>query len=391
MGVEWGERRTEETVALAQRLRCRQEEIERALAQACAVGSHGLAGNSTCSVRADRTWTALTDFYLECIEKGENTWDAIPAAAVEQAWEAARTGVSLDEFLVGLISAQTLLNEFVLQESGDLTSSSLSGIQALLGSLLLRFASGLAGEYNREEKRVRRSVTRRQNAVIDRLLWGAPGARHEVRYPLEMWHVGLVVNGARARDAVRAVAEILGTALLAVPREQGTVWAWLGSRGRISSQRVQDAVAEHGGLKAKFAVGEPGKDVEGWRTTHFEARAALAVALRRAADVTCFAEVAPEAIALQSPDLARSLQATYLAPLSGKHERGLVLRETLRAWFAAGRNASSAAASLRVSRRTVENRLRIVEQQLGRALTDCGTELELALRLEDLDHQMSAP
>jgi hypothetical protein len=73
MGVEWGARGTEETVALAERLRCRQEEIERALAQTCAADRQGLAGGPACSARADATWTALTDFYLDCIEKGENT------------------------------------------------------------------------------------------------------------------------------------------------------------------------------------------------------------------------------------------------------------------------------------------------------------------------------
>jgi len=391
MGVERGEPRMEEAVVLGQRLRRRQEEIERALAQACAAERQGFGRDPVPPAPADPTFTALTDFYLDCIEKGENTWDTIPAAAVERAREAARTGVSLDEFLVGLISAQTLLNEFVLQESHDLTGDSLGGVQALQGSLLLRFASGLAGEYKREEVRLRRSATRRQNAVVDRLLWGAPAARNEVGYPLELWHLGLVVSGVRARDAARALAEILGTALLAVPREKGTVWAWLGSRGKISSQRVQDAVAERGGLKAKFAVGEPGQNVEGWRSTHFEARAALAVAVRRPADVTCFAEVAPEAIALQSPDLARSLQAAYLAPLSGKQKRDSILRQTLRAYFTAGRNASSAAAILKVSRRTVENRLHIVEEKIGRPLGSCGAELELALRLEELDRQPPTP
>jgi hypothetical protein len=391
MRVEREEAPIDGTTALAQRLRRRRKEIERALARVCAAERHTGVGDPVFSAQVDATFAAVTDFYLDCIEAGENTWDAIPAAAVEQARVAARSGISLDEFLVRLISAQTLLNEFVLQESRDLTSDSLSRVQALQGSLLLRFASGLAGEYKQEEGRMRQSATRRQNAVVDRLLWGAPAARHEVGYPLEMWHVGLVVRGARARDAARALAETLGTALLAVPREKGTVWAWLGSRRKISSQSVQDAVAERGGLKAKFAVGEPGRDVEGWRSTHFEARATLAVAVRRSADVTCFSEVAPEAIALQSPDLARSLQATYLAPLSGKRKRGSVLRQTLRAYFASGRNASSAAAILRVSRRTVENRLRLVEQELGRPLTGCGAELELALRLEDLDPEQTAP
>lgn len=387
MGVKRGEPSAGETAALAQRLRRRRKEIERALARACVGDRHSGVGDPVFSAQVDGAFAAVTDFYLDCIEAGENTWDAIPAAAVEQARAAARSGVSLDEFLVGLISAQTLLNEFVLQESRGLASDSLSRVQALQGALLLRFASGLAGEYKREEVRLRQSATRRQNAVVERLLWGAPAAGHEVGYPLEAWHVGLVVEGARARDAARALAETLGTALLAVPRGKGTVWAWLGSRRKISSQSVRDAVAERGGLRAKFAVGEPGKDVEGWRSTHFEARATLAVAVRRAAAVTCFAEVAPEAIALQSPDLARSLQATYLSPLSGKHKRGLVLRQTLRAYFAAGRNASSAASILRVSRRTVENRLRTVEQELGRPLVGCGAELELALRLEDLGRE----
>jgi hypothetical protein len=388
-GVERGQSRVAGTAALAQRLRRRRQEIERALAHACAADRHCSEPDLGPGPKVDPAFVTLTDFYLDCIEKGENTWDAVPAAAVEQARTAARSGVSLDDFLVGLISAQTLLNEFVLQESRGLASDSFSAVQALQGSLLLHLASELAGEYKQEEGRLRQSATRRQTAVVERLLSGAPAAGHEVEYPLEMWHLGLVVSGSRARDAARALAEILGTALLAVPREQGTVWAWLGSRGRISSRSVQDAVTERGGLRAMFAVGEPGKNVEGWRSTHFEARAALAVAVRRPADVTCFARVAPEAIALQSPELARSLQAAYLEPLSGRHKQGWALRQTLRAWFAAGRNASSAAAALGVSRRTVENRLRMVEQRLGRPLTECGAELELALRLEDLDREHS--
>jgi hypothetical protein len=338
-----------------------------------------------CCEKIDAAFAAVTEYNFECIERGEDASDPIPSAAIAQARRAAQNGITLDDFLVGVIAAQTLLNEFILQESHGLGGECLSEVQALQGSILLRFVSELADEYKREELRLRQSTTRRQNALVDRLLVGAPVARHEVGYPLEIWHVGLVASGARASAEARTLAERLGTALLAAPRDTETVWAWLGSRRMIPSQVVQETLGKGRGISVRFAVGEPGKGVEGWRATHFEAKAALAVALRRSPGVTCFSRVALEALALQAPDLARSLRNTYLAPLTGNRRRGRTLRQTLRAYFAAGRNASSAAISLRVSRRTVENRLRIIEQALGRSLIVCGAELELALRLEDLD------
>jgi hypothetical protein len=38
-----------------------------------------------------------------------------------------------------------------------------------------------------------------------------------------------------------------------------------------------------------------------------------------------------------------------------------------------------------VNRHTVTNRLRIVEERVGRSLTSSGAEIEAALRLHDLD------
>jgi DNA-binding PucR family transcriptional regulator len=60
-----------------------------------------------------------------------------------------------------------------------------------------------------------------------------------------------------------------------------------------------------------------------------------------------------------------------------------VLRQTLRAYFAAERNASSAAAALGVARHTIENRLRKIEERLDRRLSTCLAELEVALRVEE--------
>jgi hypothetical protein len=371
-------------VVLGQRLRRRQREIERALARTFRPENPGHVQDLKRSTEIDAALSAVTEFTLDCIESGDDESDPLPSAAIAQARRAARDGIELDVFLVAVIAAQALLNEFVLEESTDLSGESLRDVQLLQDSLLLRFVTELAGEYRREKRRLDESSARRQIALVERLLSGAPVADHEVDYSLKMWHLGLVVSGARAMDAARALAEFLGTALLAVPRGEGTVWAWLGSNRRLTAQLVQDAVRNRRSIRAKFAVGEPGKDLEGWRSTHLEAKAALGVAIRSSGNVTCFSDVALEAIALQMPDLVHSLLATYLAPLGESKRRAATLRETLRAYFDAGRNVSSAAVALEVSRRTVENRLRLIEQKLGRPLLSSAAELELALRLEEL-------
>jgi DNA-binding PucR family transcriptional regulator len=60
------------------------------------------------------------------------------------------------------------------------------------------------------------------------------------------------------------------------------------------------------------------------------------------------------------------------------------LRETLRAYFSAEQNASSAAAALGVHQQTITNRLHAIEAQLGYPPSLRRAELEAALRIEDL-------
>ena len=136
-----------------------------------------------------------------------------------------------------------------------------------------------------------------------------------------------------------------------------------------------------------LAVGEPAQGVEGWRLSHRQAQAALLVALRspRPRGVTHYADVALLASVLRDEMLARSLIEIYLAPLERQRDGGRMLRDTLRAYLAAGRNASSAAVALGVARNTLESRLRTIEQSLTLPLSACLSELEVALRFEELD------
>ena len=78
------------------------------------------------------------------------------------------------------------------------------------------------------------------------------------------------------------------------------------------------------------------------------------------------------------------LVARELHGLDGGDHRSERLRQTLRAWFAAGHNATAAAAALGVHEQTVAQRLRTVEERTGHPVAARRAELETALRLRDL-------
>ena len=93
---------------------------------------------------------------------------------------------------------------------------------------------------------------------------------------------------------------------------------------------------------------------------------------------------------LRDRDLASSLYEIHLSPLDCDGAGGAVWRTTLRAYFAAGCNAATAASALGVDRRTVARRLQAIETRLGRRLHTCHAELEVALRLQELGEPAAA-
>ena len=133
-----------------------------------------------------------------------------------------------------------------------------------------------------------------------------------------------------------------------------------------------------------LALGEPATGLKGWRLTHRQAQDALLVSLRQQQTITRYAEIALLAHWLRDDERARELVKIYLSPLDHHQCTGTTLRETLRGYFAAGRNASEASRSLNVSRRTMRNRMSMIEKSLAAHLDTHQAELEMALRLEKL-------
>jgi hypothetical protein len=233
--------------------------------------------------------------------------------------------------------------------------------------------------------RSERSPEQRRFERVRRLLAGGALEDPGLGYALSGEHVGVIARGAGAREALRGLAGRLDCRLLCVECGEGTVWAWLGGGHGLGMEALELALTGMQPGDVVFAVGEPARGLVGWRLTHQQAQAALVVAERRPRGFTRYADVALLASALKDELLGRALVDLYIVPLDGARDGGAVLRETLRAYLAAERSTSSAAAALGVDRKTVASRLRTIEKRLGRSLHPCPAELEIALLIDELD------
>ncbi|HEY5052828.1 MAG TPA: helix-turn-helix domain-containing protein [Solirubrobacterales bacterium] len=334
---------------------------------------------------------AALDYGLAAVNLNEERSPLPPPALLAQARMAARHGVSLDTVLRRYIAGQALLADFLVEEAeaGGLTPGELQRLLRGQAALIDRLLSAVSEEYTRESEG-RLSSAEQRNERIERLLAGEPLDTSHLSYDFEAHHLGAIAKGPGAAEAIRALVAPLDRRLLLVERSDGAVWAWLGGRRPIDPQDLQRNAA---GLppQVSLALGEPATGLGGWRLTHQQARAALPIAMRSPDSVVRYADVALLASILQDDLFATSLRALYLAPLQRERDGGEAARETLRAYFTAGRNVSSAAASLGVSRRTVANRLRVIEGHLGFPLAACTAEMEAALRLNDLDRAPLPP
>ncbi|MGE5336036.1 MAG: PucR family transcriptional regulator [Nitrososphaerota archaeon] len=333
------------------------------------------------------TVSAALDYALLAIERGEGRTPPPPPELLAQARLAARCGVGLDTVLRRYLAGYTLLGEFLNREleqhlgGGSAFAKLLPGRGAILDRLL----AAVSDEYYREARLRPESSERRRAERIERLLAGEPIDTSEFDYDFTSCHLGLVAVGTGVKAALRAIGPGLDCRILLVRRDESSLWAWLGSRRRLDPADLLDCLGslEHG--QTAIAVGEPADGITGWRVTHRQASAALPVAKRGADPVVRYADVALLASALQDDLLTESLRNLYLEPLSRDRNGGESLRETLRAYFAADRNVSSAAAALGVTWPTIKNRLSEIEDRLASRVNSSASEIELALLLEEFE------
>ncbi|MFL5873272.1 MAG: PucR family transcriptional regulator [Solirubrobacterales bacterium] len=327
------------------------------------------------------------DYALAGVDRREERSPEIPAAVLTQGRLAARNGVSLDTVMRRCFACYALFGDYLVAEA-EAVGLEGTPLQQLLRVEANRFdalVAGIAEEYARGLHRPADSVGARRVELVQRLLDGELLDTAELSYDLDAVHLGAIADGEGAEAALRALAHALGARLLLVQPDQSTsTWAWFGGRRRIDPERLQEAAATCWPERLVLAVGEPAQGPAGWRLSHQQARAALPIAVRRPPGLVRYADVALLASVLRDDLFTTSLQQLYLAPLSRERAGGETARETLRAYFAAGRNVSSAAAALGVSRQTAGSRLQAIEDRLGRTLDSCGAELAILLELESV-------
>lgn len=340
--------------------------------------------------RLHKAVSTAIDYGLEAIERGNEGTQPVPAELLAQARVAARNGVSLDTVLRRYFAGYTLLGDFVVggtKEDSHLGADALQSLLRAQASIFERVVAAVTEEYTREAECRLDSAEERRADLVKRLLDGELVDTSSLAYDVASHHLGAIAVGPGASEALQGLAKKIDCRLLLIRRDGDAAWAWFGAGQAIDPAQLQSSASASWPIGVSLAIGEPAYDLAGWRLTHRQALAASPVASRGRQPVVRYAEVALLASMLQDGLLTGSLRELYLAPLAEERDGGAVLRETLRAYCASERNLSSAAAVLGVSRRTVANRLHAVEVKLGRPLAGVMVDIEMALRLEDLEIQ----
>ena len=375
--------------AVGERLRSRREEIEQAIAtRVFSISEPPETADPAYLTGMRSSLTAALDYGLAAVEVGERRAPDVPLALITQARRAARSGVGVDVVLRRYSAGYAILLDFIVEEAEQ--AASLSVLRVLLrgqAAVFDRLAEAVTEEHGRESARLVRSSSQRRFERVRRLLAGESIDPGELDYDFRGFHLGVVGAAPDAEGAIRRMASEMNLRVLCLSADEGRLWAWVGGRRPMAVPdylRCTECADDFLPPNAVLAFGTPAQGLHGWRVTHRQACTVFSLPHRQDCGVVRYADVGLAASVANDELLKESLRYMYLAPLASERDGGEALRQTLRAFFAAGGNISSAAADLRLNRQTVRNRLRSFEQKIGQPLNDCAAELETALRLESV-------
>jgi hypothetical protein len=373
---------------LAERLRQRREEIEQAaLTRIYDVSPPGDRLDPEYIIGLKAATAAALDYAFATVEDGERCSPSVPVALLGQARLAARNGVGIETVMRRYFSGFALFGEFVFQEFGpDIAAAGVSPqrLWQVQVEQFDRLIAAVVEEYEREQKARPASKQQRRLDRIERLLGGESLGAEELGYDFAVWHVAVVASGPDRQHELQRVAQDLDRRLLAVTPKQGKVWAWFGGQRKLPAKQLAERMRSIWPRDFPVYLGEPAKGLPGWRLSHRQAKALNGIGRDPADSIVCYAESGLLASVLKDDLLVSSLDQLYLAPLAEERDGGEAFRETLRAYLSAGRNVTSAAAALGVTRQTVATRLRAIEERIGRRLDECAAEIEISLRLESV-------
>jgi DNA-binding PucR family transcriptional regulator len=373
---------------LLSRLQTRLPEIEEAcLREAYAIADPSAAVDLSYREGLQAAISAALKYALAATIAPPNVPEApVPDPVLTQARNAARAQIGLDTVIRRCFAGDALLRDCLTEEAENirLDRSALTHLRRSQKRAFDQLLEAVGLEYRRAVE-LPVDPAARLTKRLHRLLAGEAVEITEIPYDFDAHHIALIVSGRVKDGAIRNLAQALNRQVLLTPASSGELWVWLGGRKALNASRVRRvAAARTWPTDVSVGIGESSYGLPGWQRTHRQAQSASEIAKRSSPSVRRYADVAILAALLRDDLLVSSLNELYLAPLESQRDRGGILQDTLRAYFSAQRNVSSAAEALGVKRHTVTNRLRAIEEIIGETLTDCATTLDLVLSLEEL-------
>lgn len=367
---------------LAERLRENSAELEEAIFdQICAAETS--ASQSPPQMRGVRSVVrSALRHGLDSVELGQQHSPHPPPAVIDHARKAAWRSVPLQTLYDRYLTGYAVFNHFLLRDTDSIEV--LQQVQGPLDVAFQQLTRAVAEEHKQAHQQRSRSSDIRRLERVEELLSGKLLEAPDLQYPLGGTHVGIVASGPEVSSTVRQLFHSLGSQILLIRPAPDKVWAWVSVRQDFDSSDLTKFLAIDLPPELCISIGEPGDGLTGWRLTHHQAGAALGIALNRGSKMVLYGEVAILVALTRDVLLKDTLSTKYLAPLTQARDGGIVLRDTLRAYFATGRNSRSAAAVLGVARQTVANRLRQAEDRFGQPLSECADAVDAALRMEEL-------
>jgi len=197
-----------------------------------------------------------------------------------------------------------------------------------------------------------------------------------------LWSEAAVQQGALDR-AAHTLARAVGAGRpLVLPASVGTVWAWIGTAGKVGTAQLRAAMESVDPL-IRAAVGPSSPGIAGFRRSHGDAVATqgLVAGARAGERLTSYLDVEVTALVAHDPRRMMDFVRTTLGPLAGTDAAAARLRETLHIYLREGENAPRTAERLFTHRNTVLQRIARAEELLGHPIADRRLELALALEL----------
>jgi DNA-binding PucR family transcriptional regulator len=224
-------------------------------------------------------------------------------------------------------------------------------------------------------------LDQRRLGLVRDLLGGDPLAGPALGIDLDRYHLGLICWGGQGQVAATELASSLGRTVFTVRPAKQTWWAWISGFHPLDPAQERTLQAFRSPAGAGIALGLESFGEVGFRATNRQAQRARRVTRESDLSRVSYADVAVEALACTNEEDARAFLAHELRGIDDDSPTSRRIRDTIRAYFAAGHNAASAAAALGIHEQTVANRLRAAEERLGHPVGLRRVELEVALRL----------